>query len=777
MAASPTTELLALLARLGLAAPAEVLAVSRRAQRLAKGLPLLDCVWVDALAQAGTLTPFQAVEINAGRAERLVVESYLLRRALTATPYADVFEAVERDTRREVRLLTTWLTQVDRDAADAQLERLLSLSPQLAEAEVDHVIAASIQSGEKYSRLWAAVPAIDGINVADWMVAQGRLSPAVVLEIARQMASGLRVLERFGLVHGDLAPAALILGSDGRVRVPHPGIRAIARPEEGYGRTELAPAAYETLAPERIMDATPPDVQSELFACGCLWWHLLTGRSPISGGDSLAKLNSARAARIPDIRRLAPETPPQLAAVITRCVQADPTRRGESFAELMAQLGPSTRDGRLAIAELVRAYRHPAPVHFAGRLTPRRLRRLAVAGAAVAGSALALLAILYPLWTAPEGVRSRGRGDADASPALAVARAASAPDEPRAPDRPADDDPNVVPASFQSEGTVTDEEADAADERPAASTPREDVLILDASQPVRGEMLQLRAGRIVRGLEGTRPQIVVGREGILLPHSNVQFHNVDFVWEDSAPGTLAKAMLVLAAARVEFHGCTFQGSAKTPDTWPVAVQCTAESSPSASPAPRSVVFDRCTLRHVAAAVEAHGPVIAAVEANQTLLVESSALIRTEIPPLKRPLALSMKNVTMCRCDCVIACRFERIPPSPGRISVVAVDSVFATRQSIFHFFGPLPPLAAVRMVQWTGEGSLLDEAASVAGWQLQPGGSLEQIDDAEIAIDGLARSQLTFAGAQPVPDDSKLIQWAAPIGGTMPPGIDPTLLP
>jgi len=788
MVASPSNELLSLLARLGLAAPAEVLAVARRAKRLAKGLPLLDCVWVDALAQAGLLTPFQATEINAGRAERLVVESFILRRPVTCTPYAEVYEAIERDSRCEVRLLTTSLAHVDRDAAEAQLKSLVSLAPRLAEAGVDHVPQAGLLSGETYPRLWAAVPSVDGVNVADWMTAQGRMAPPIVLEVARQMATDLRVLERFGLVHGDLAPAALILTADGCVHVPHPGIRPLVRPEEGYWRTELPPAAYETLSPERIVEAAPPDVQSELFACGCLWWHLLAGRSPIVGGDSLAKLNSVRAARISDIRRLAPETPPQLAAVITRCVQADPARRGETFAEVMAQLGPSTRDGRQAIAEQVRAYRHPAPVHFAGRQTPRRGRRLAVMGAALAGCLLALVGILYPLWSQPETAHRRGQEDGRISRSMGfqpVSVDSSTPDTPSslvvsraaqtglpARSKPTSYDPAVAPAAFQAEGPSATDEPKAAEEIPATTAGREDVLILEASQPVRSEALDLRAGRIVRGPQGTRPQIVVGHDGIQLSHSNVQFQNVDFVCSDAAR---TKALLVLAAARVEFYGCTFQGPAETPDARPVAVLCTGQSNPSASPAPRSVVFDRCTLRHVLAAVEARGPVIAAVEADQTLLVQSGALLRTDVRPWKQPLSLSLKNVTVRACDCVIDIRYHQIPPRPARISVVATDAVFAPSQAIWRFLGPQPPLPALRMVRWTGEGSLLDVAASVASWQLQPGGSLEQIDDSEIDIDGLARSHLTFAGEQPTAADSKLVQWAAPFGGASRPGIDPAL--
>ena len=78
MGDGPSGELLALVKRLGLATPEKVQSVLRRATRLARGLPLFDSVWIDALAQARILTPFQAEQINAGKGASLLVEDFVL---------------------------------------------------------------------------------------------------------------------------------------------------------------------------------------------------------------------------------------------------------------------------------------------------------------------------------------------------------------------------------------------------------------------------------------------------------------------------------------------------------------------------------------------------------------------------------------------------------------------------------------------------------------------------------------------------------------------------
>src|SRR5262245_11572465 len=90
-----SSELGELLNRLHLATPKQLRAVARRARRLAGELPLFDSVWIDALAQARLLIPYQAAEINAGRGEQLLVGPYVIRRRIQRLGYADCFLAAE----------------------------------------------------------------------------------------------------------------------------------------------------------------------------------------------------------------------------------------------------------------------------------------------------------------------------------------------------------------------------------------------------------------------------------------------------------------------------------------------------------------------------------------------------------------------------------------------------------------------------------------------------------------------------------------------------------
>ncbi|MHC4180319.1 MAG: protein kinase domain-containing protein, partial [Planctomycetota bacterium] len=304
----PPPELIALVERLGLATADDVGRMGRRVRRLARDLPRFESVWVDALAQARVLTPFQAAEINAGRGELLRVGPYLLCGPLRRPDYVAGYRARRVDSGRIVRLVVAERPGDRSEEILARLEHLAATSGELRCAQLAPITEVGVQG----DRIWAASPWVEGRSAAEWMVHNGRFPPEVVLEIARAMLAGLVVLEKAGFCHGDVSAASVMLSDAGGVVLVQPGLRAILRPEEGYARADLLPEAFDYLAPERVADGTPPTIAGDVYACGCVWWHMLCGRPPLSGGNSLGKLRAAQAAKVFDVRRLAPEVPKPL---------------------------------------------------------------------------------------------------------------------------------------------------------------------------------------------------------------------------------------------------------------------------------------------------------------------------------------------------------------------------------------------------------------------------------------------------------------------------------
>lgn len=758
MRAEPPQALIELLVRLNLATAAEVRGMYGRVKRLARELPLFESVWVDALAQTRVLSQYQAAEINAGRGQRLQVGPYTLIRRLPSPGYASCFAARQTETGHPVRLAVIPWDADRRDDSDTPLRELLAKSQTL---DVEHVTRPS-DCGRDGLQLWIASEHVPGQTAAEWMSHNGRFPPLVALEIARQVLVGLAEIEKAGLCHGDLSTFGLVLTDSGRVVLTPPGVRGIVRPEEGFAHADLLPEDYDYLAPERITAGTAPDIAADVYSCGALWWHLLTGRPPLPGGSSLAKLRAVQSGRIVDVRRLAPDTPEPLAEAISACLGRSADSRPESIARLAAELGPPTHAGRLGLARCIagtgrRAVRWTVSVDEA-----RRSKHGLLWLAALAGCAVTAVAIAWSAW------QDRMALPVASIPAAAPAVVVDEPPDAEMPDATAGD---VVPPERPS--------------TPAQPAPDRDDLVLAGGTPIAVDSLELTPGRCVRGRPGERPVVFVPPDGLLVQPEGVRFERIDFVWRDPGiSGTASSrrpAVIRLEASQAEFVGCSFRsipgaGIAPVAIDWSHGVDRSRLelSLPSGRVRLRNCVFQRVSAGVASQRIGAVG-----IDAVNVLYLSPGALVELDhAPEMDEAVVLNLSAVTLRESGPLLECRYQEIDDRPGKILISAGQCAFVTGRdtALLRFSGPAPPDQVLRQLEWTGQGSLVSPECMIATWRL-PDGSLRELDDSSASIAGLVRSAVEFEGAIELgPAASRITRWQGPLRSPNPPGVDPALL-
>ncbi|HEY1786015.1 MAG TPA: protein kinase [Pirellulales bacterium] len=791
----PSESLIELLARLRLATAGQVQSQAPQVRRLAGDLPPLDTIWVDTLVQARLLSPFQAAQVNAGGGDRLAVGPYVLVRPLGALGFADCFEGRHLESQTEARVYLLARAHRETKVLLAELEQLTVRS---ARADIAGLLPLE-SSGDDRGRLWAASAAQPDLapratpprrssavrrpvrSAAEWMIDSGRFPPHVVLHLAQRIVSALAEAESIGLVHGDLRSASLMCPETGDAFLTHPGLRCIVRPAEGYALADLAPEAFETLAPERIANGSPPTIASDIYACGCLWWHLLAGRSPLAGGNSLARLQAAHAGRVPDIRRVAPDTSEPLWRAIAACLARDPAARPASFADLAQLIGPRTRRGVAGLTQCLDQRKRVRSV--LGSSPPRPRRRELLSTTQLVAVVVVLATISALTWrrgdwlrrpSEPHVAQSGGlQTAASALPSQTLADPIGRPTVAKAPlPTPETREPHraggaASPPAKPAETPVAYWAADAA---PPLVLPHDRTIELDRILP--------RAGQIVRAATGHRARVVVSGRPAMLPVEDVSFEQIDFVL-DPAPGSAsagAPAIFALAAGRANFRHCTFTASSAAPsEATAIAWRGPSRSARGAVDWQGRLTLDSCTIRGFGTAVQCPSAQRATLELTNSLLVGCGSVARlVRAPRGEEACEVWLIHVTARETGPLVRIDYEELPAAIGQLTITAQESTLAPRRGepLVLFAGPAAPEPLLAAMEWQGQGSLVTPETTIAACRFGDA-PVDPIADDDLTVAGLVRSQVGFAGESlTVSADSRTVRWQAALQSSEPPGID-----
>ena len=758
----PSSDLTRLLERLGIRSPAHVRALGKRVRKLAGGLPQFDSIWVDALAQARLITAYQAREISAGRGDTLWVGPYLVCSRVSSIGYADLFlarevsQAVPHRNKSKAGPILLMRAKVDSSRRSEIQERLATLV-EVSQGVDSSRLGLLHAAGADGDVVWGAAKHRPGVRATDWIVENGRFPPLVVLNIARQMLVDLCQLERRRLWHGDLHPRNLVLCRDGSLVLIGTGLRTILRPQEGLSMVDQPPESYESLASERVLQGTPSTAASELFACGCLWWQLLTGRPALPGANGLAKVKAVAEGRIPDVRQIAPDAPPILAEIIAACTSANPADRPASFVEVAQILGPPGEQGAKAI---VRCLKRPERWLLPRSRPKRKRRRLALHGLEIATAAACIFVMLgaWRMLVRPAATKVPTVASSIKSPIErpAVKPAKAAPVIP------------VLPASYQ-EAAKPHRKAKPADPVP---------LRLPTDRMLRLSTLTPSAGQLVCGERDGRPTVIVPAGGLLIEQPGVCFRNVDFLTDSD---DASSALVVLRTTGASFERCTFHGSStggpqRSAISWEPIVS-PIEDDWDAETDRLSLV--NCVMHRVGIAIDRSRDREATIECNNVLQVGAGSLTRVASPMANATVVILLDHCTLRESGPVL----EQTASTPssgrrGRILITAVDCVFApgANRAVIEIAPDVESVDLSRL-RWNGRDSLIETSAVLLA-NRDKSGAIESADDSRLDLVGLVRSKLEFADETlDAPTASYLRRWVAPRQSLDPPGITPLDLP
>jgi len=266
-------------------------------------------------------------------------------------------------------------------ATDPDRRKRLELEAKSA-SSLDHPNILTIYDIDEHEgRPFIAMAYVEGSTLKDKM-ANGRLPLDAAIRYGIQIASALGAAHARGIIHRDVKPDNVMIGTDDRARLTDFGL---ARLKESSGLTERGSTVGTVgyMSPEQVQ-GLPTDTRSDVFSLGILLYELLTGRRPFAAEHAAAALYSIVHETPTPPREINPQIPPEVSAIVEKALAKEPDERYPDAGALEEDLRTVART-----LEISRISSGRIPV-----LQPQRRGRLAWG---VAGGAIMLLGLVLAL--------------------------------------------------------------------------------------------------------------------------------------------------------------------------------------------------------------------------------------------------------------------------------------------------------------------------------------------------------------------------------------------
>ncbi len=208
-------------------------------------------------------------------------------------------------------------------------------------SQLDHPhIARLLDSGEQEWLVYYVMSYMEGLTLREYLDRSPRLPVAETLRIASDLLDALDHAHGKGIIHRDVKPANVVLSSsDGAVLLDFGIARAVAASgTDQLTRSGIAVGTSTYMSPEQITALTDIDYRCDLYSLGCMLYECLAGEPPFVHRNEAVVLQLHLTQPPPDIRKLRSETPPDLAAGISKALAKSPKDRWSSAAAMREAL-------------------------------------------------------------------------------------------------------------------------------------------------------------------------------------------------------------------------------------------------------------------------------------------------------------------------------------------------------------------------------------------------------------------------------------------------------
>lgn len=189
-------------------------------------------------------------------------------------------------------------------------------------------IVAVYDWGKVNNTYFIAMEFVQGRTLASVLKEKLRLDARQASDIAVDIASALGFAHENGVVHRDIKPGNILIGSMGQVKVADFGIaRALgAAVEDGLTQTGSVMGTATYLSPEQAQ-GSQPDPRSDIYSLGVVMYEMAAGRVPFIGDNAVGIAYQQVHGVPPALSEFVTDVPPEFEAIVAKCMAKSAERR------------------------------------------------------------------------------------------------------------------------------------------------------------------------------------------------------------------------------------------------------------------------------------------------------------------------------------------------------------------------------------------------------------------------------------------------------------------
>jgi eukaryotic-like serine/threonine-protein kinase len=285
-------------------------------------------------------------------------------------------------------------------------------------AQLDHPNIVTIHSVEECNGVhFLTMQLVEGRSL-DRVIPASGLPLEQIVEIARALGDALAVAHDKGIVHRDLKPGNVMVTNEGHVKVLDFGLAKDVRAANGGDLTLTSDSQTQIgvvmgtpayMSPEQAAGRLL-DHRTDIFSLGVVLHEMATGRRPFEGTSSAELVSAILRDTPPSVTDARPDLPSDLARIIRRCLEKDPSHRVQTARDVSNEFRDLARQTsqKLAAATTSTSSSRAVPAADSATAQADEASMPGISGVKRHAIALTIAAILLVIGFAGVGIYLKG---------------------------------------------------------------------------------------------------------------------------------------------------------------------------------------------------------------------------------------------------------------------------------------------------------------------------------------------------------------------------------